>query len=148
MRVAWLTAALLAFSTTAFAHIRVTPPESKAGAKETYTLRVPTEGKVTTQSVRLEVPDGVTVLSASGPEGSKHEMQRQGDRVVSVTWTFDIKPGEAAEFTFVAQNPTSGSAISWKAHQNYADGTSTDWVGPAGDRRPAAVTTLIATEQR
>lgn len=134
-------------TTAAFAHVRVTPRESKPGAKETYTLRVPTEGKVTTRSVTLEVPEGVTLLSASAPDGGKHEIQRQGDRAVSVTWTLDIKPGEAAEFTFVAQNPTSGSEISWKVHQNYADGTSTEWVGPAGDRRPAAVTKLAGGQQ-
>ncbi len=34
--------------------------------------------------------------------------------------------------------------ILWKAHQRYAGGTSNDWVGPAGDRRPASVTNLVA----
>ncbi len=32
-----------------------------AGATEKYIVRVPTEGKVTTKSVELEVPEGVTV---------------------------------------------------------------------------------------
>ena len=68
MRIAVLTVAVLAFTTTAFAHVRVTPRESKPGAKGTYTLRVPTEGKVTTRSVTLEVPEGVSVLSASAPD--------------------------------------------------------------------------------
>jgi hypothetical protein len=32
----------------------------------------------------------------------------------------------------------------WKARQRFADGTSADWVGVEGDRRPASVTKLIA----
>jgi len=41
------------------------------------------------------------------------------------------------------------SAVSHKVnlfdmHQKYADGTSSDWIGPAGDRQPAPVTKLVA----
>lgn len=32
----------------------------------------------------------------------------------------------------------------WKAHQHFADSTVADWIGAAGERRPAAVTKLIA----
>src|SRR5262245_32287648 len=45
----------------AHAHVTVRPRESKAGATETYTVRVPTEGKVATISVEVEIPRGVTI---------------------------------------------------------------------------------------
>jgi len=49
-----------------------------------------------------------------------------------------------AEFVFFARNPKSGQQIAWKARQRFADGTSADWVGVEGDRRPASVTRLVA----
>jgi hypothetical protein len=32
----------------------------------------------------------------------------------------------------------------WKAHQRLADGTTNEWVGVEGDRRPASVTRITA----
>lgn len=52
-------------------------------------------------------------------------------------------PPSPAEFVFVARNPRS-EQVAWKAPQRFADGTSADWVGVEGDRRPAAVTRLTA----
>lgn len=126
------------------AHVTVWPRESKAGASEKYTVRVPSEGKLATTSVQLEVPDGVTIVAVQAPAGWKHEVTRQGDRITSVTWTMEIKPGEFAEFAFLARNPKEGPQVTWKVHQKYADGTSSDWIGPAGDRQPAPVTKLVA----
>ena len=55
-----------------------------------------------------------------------------------------IEPGANREFTFTAKNPSEGGEIAWKAHQRYADGTSSEWIGAAGTRQPAPVTTLTA----
>jgi len=126
----------------AMAHVSVRPRESKPGAEERYIVRVPTEGAVTTTSVRLEVPEGVTVLEVEKAEGATFDTETRGDRIVAITWTKEIRPKEAAEFSFRARNPSSGTELTWKAHQHFADGTVADWVGPSGDRRPAAVTKL------
>jgi len=45
---------------------------------------VPTEGKVATTSVELDVPDGVTIVTISGAAGS-FEQKKRGDRVTSIT---------------------------------------------------------------
>lgn len=145
MRTAAVVALVLAIGVPASAHVRVTPRESKPGAQETYTLRVPTEGQSATNSVVLDVPDGVTIVSASAPDGAKVDMTRQGERVTSITWTVDIKPGAFTELGFVAQNPAMGAEIAWPVHQKYADGKSSDWVGAAGTRAPAPVTKLTST---
>jgi uncharacterized protein YcnI len=129
-------------ATAAHAHVTVRPRESKAGSTETYTVRVPTEGKVATSSVELEIPQGVTIDSVEPVDGAKPELKREGGRVVSITWTVTIDPGRNREFVFVAKNPSDATEIVWKAHQRYADGTSSDWVEPAGSRRPAPVTKL------
>lgn len=143
-----LAGALLLIATPAFAHVGITPRESKLGATETYTLRVPSEGGMTTTSIVLDVPDGVTITSVTAPEGAKHEEKKVGDRIVQVTWTIEIKAGASASLSFVAKNPDKGESISWKVHQKYSDGMVSDWVGPAGSRSPAPVTRLVPATER
>ena len=137
-------AMVLLLGTPLLAHVGVSPRESKLGATETYTFSVPSEGGMATASVVLDVPDGVTVMSVTAPEGAKHEEKKLGDRIVQVTWTVAIKAGESAKLSFVAKNPTEGEEIAWKVHQKYTDGMSSDWVGAAGSRSPAPVTKLMA----
>ena len=129
------------------AHVVVLPRESIAGAEEQYTVRVPTEGDVATVSVELEIPDGVRVTDV--PESVRYTFQlaRDSNRVVSITWTQTIAPGQRAEFVFGAQNPDSGEVV-WKAHQRFADGTASHWVGAGDDARPASVTNLRPSPTR
>ena len=140
--IAWAVVFMLVLSTIARAHVTVRPRESKSGTDERYTVRVPTEGAVTTTSVQIEIPEGVTVLEVEKTEGATFETEKRGERIVRITWRKEIKPKEASEFSFVARNPSSGADLTWKAHQHFADGTVANWIGPAGDRRPAAVTKL------
>lgn len=133
---------LVAFPAFADAHVGVRPRESKPGAEERYSVRVPTEGAVATTSVRLEIPDGVTVLEVEKMGGESFEVEKKGDRIVAITWKRNIPPKESADFFFKARNPASGSEIEWKAHQHFADGTMTGWVEPAGGKRPGPVTKL------
>lgn len=132
---------VLTLPSIGLAHVSVRPRESKAGAEERYIVRVPTEGTVTTTHIRLDIPNDVTVLEVLPADGATFETTKQGDRVTAITWTKSIPPKSAAEFVFRARNPAAGEIV-WKAHQHFADGTTADWVGPPGSRRPAAVTTL------
>lgn len=138
-----LTALVLLVPSLATAHVGVRPRESKPGAEESYTIRVPTEGTVATTHVRLEIPPDVTVLEVLPAEGAAFDTATAGGRVTAITWKKEIAPKQAAEFVFRARNPSAGDIV-WKAHQHFADGTAADWIGPAGDRRPAAVTKLVA----
>jgi len=125
----------------AYAHVTVWPQQSRAGMAERYTVRVPTERTVSTLSIELEVPAAVTVTGILAPAGFTYETKREGNRIASITWKQEIRPGEIGEFVFFARNPAA-SQIVWKAHQRYADGQVEDWVGPAGDRRPAPSVSL------
>lgn len=126
-----------------YAHVTVWPRDSRPGAYEKYVVRVPTEGAVATTSVELMVPQGVAIVSMGAPAGFTYELKRTGDRVTSIVWTMQIKPGEFAEFPFMARNPKSGAdEIVWKAVQHFSDGTSTQWSGPKGDKFPAPVVRL------
>jgi uncharacterized protein YcnI len=141
-RFAPIAAIVLAWPSLVLAHVSVRPRESKPGAEERYTVRVPTEGTVATTYVRLEIPASVIVLEVVPQDGATFETDKHADRISAITWTKEIAPKAAAEFVFRARNPTSGDLV-WKAHQHFADGTVADWIGAAGERRPAAVTKLI-----
>ena len=123
------------------AHVTVWPQQSQAGGSERYTVRVPTEGQVATTSVELEIPADVTVSAVLVGGAYTYDVRREANRIVAITWKLEIKPAETAEFVFFARNPKA-EQIAWKARQRFADGTSADWVGVEGDRRPAAVTKL------
>jgi len=143
MRIVMASVLALLVPTGAHAHVSVSPHESRLGATEKYVVRAPTEGKVATTSVELDVPDGVTVETMAVPMGWKYEVKRQGDRIVGIVWQMEIRPGEYAEFGFVARNPKDKKQLVWKLRQRFADGTSTDWtVGPEGNPRPTALTRL------
>jgi uncharacterized protein YcnI len=144
MRAAMLMAVALLTASAVDAHVTIWPQESKAGAGERYTVRVPTEGKVTTTEVELEVPADVRVGGVLVTGGFSYDLRRDGDRIVAVTWKQDIRPSEYAEFVFFAVNPKGAGPVAWKVHQRYADGTSADWTGVEGDRRPASVTRITA----
>lgn len=123
------------------AHVTVWPRESQPGVGERYTVRVPTEGRVATTAIELEVPADVRITGVLVGGGFTYDVRREGDRIVAITWKQEIKPAEYGEFVFFAVNPKSAQ-IAWKARQRFADGTSADWVGVEGDRWPASVTQL------
>jgi uncharacterized protein YcnI len=142
MRAAILVVFLVLTAAIVDAHVTVAPRESQAGAVEKYTVRVPTEGQVATTSVELEVPADVTITEVVAGAAFSYDVRRDGNRIVAITWKQDIPPKASGEFVFLARNPAGGQ-IAWKARQRFADGTSADWVGVEGDRRPASVTKIV-----
>ena len=124
------------------AHVVVTPRESTAGAEQTYTVRVPTEGTVSSTSIELEIPAGVHVMQVATGDGYTFDVKKDGSRIVSITWKQEIKPKEFKLYTFTAHNPQPG-AMQWKAHQTFADGSLIHWVGERGTKQPASVTTIV-----
>ncbi len=109
------------------AHVTVGPAESRLGAGERYTVRVPTEGQTATIGVDLEVPEGVTVSYVLASSGWTSELKRVEKRVVGISWKVEIPPSHFGELVFNARNPKEGTAIAWKIKQRFADGTSSDW---------------------
>jgi uncharacterized protein YcnI len=69
-----LTVLALTVPSLAMAHVSVRPRESRPGAEERYTVRVPTEGTVATTHVQLEIPPDVVVLEVMPADGATFEM--------------------------------------------------------------------------
>ncbi|MBY0508611.1 MAG: DUF1775 domain-containing protein [Rhodospirillaceae bacterium] len=141
LRLAAISVAAVLISAAASAHVTVQPKEAELGETVIYTIRVPSEGKVATTIVELQIPKDVTILSVEGPADS-HEQRKLGSRIASIVWMSTIPPGEVREFKFEARNPASGTELVWKAHQLFEDATRSDWVEAKGGKRPASVTQL------
>jgi uncharacterized protein YcnI len=133
-----MAAACVLLGSAAQAHVSITPRQSQQGATEKYVVRIPTEGKVATVGADLEVPEGVIVETLQVPAGWTYDVKRADDRIVSISWSVDVKPGEFIEVAFVARNPRQGAEIVWTLRQRFVDGTVTDWTnGPNGIRATA-----------
>ena len=130
------------------AHVTINPRESTQRATHRYTVRIPTEGEVTTTSVDMGVPEGVIVESLQVPVGWTYEVTREDDRIVAVTWEVNVKPGEFLEVGLVARNPREGSEIVWILKQHFEDGTVSDWTNGPNGIRPTAVTRLAPRVER
>jgi uncharacterized protein YcnI len=140
--------ALTLLAGTASAHVTVWPKETKTGAYEKYTVRVPVEKDINTTKVRVEIPDGMKVSTVKPEPGWSYEFEKDSEgRNVAITWTAQnggIKPHEFMEFSFVGANPKEAGAgtLVFKAYQTYADNTIVEWTGDTSSKTPASVTTL------
>jgi uncharacterized protein YcnI len=141
------TTALLSLAPATQAHVSIWPRDSRIAATERYLVRIPTEGKVATVGAELDVPAGVVVETLMVPNGWKHSVKREGDRIVGIVWEVNVPPGEYLEVGFVARNPREGSEIVWTLRQKFADGTVSDWTKSARGTFPTAITKLAPRAQ-
>lgn len=107
-----------------------------------YTMRVPDEKNTPTVRMEAEFPEAVEVISVDPKEGWKIELKKDSSgKLAGAIWSGgSIAPNDIAEFGFQARNPTEETKLVWKVIQVYADGTKSEWTGPAGSRSPAPVT--------
>ncbi len=120
-------ACVIVATATPVAHVTIAPGESRNGASERYTVRVPTEGQVATVGVSLEIPAGVTVTGVLASAGWTAELRREQNRVVEIAWKVQIPPQQFGELVFTARNPREGGEILWKVTQRFEDGSSRQW---------------------
>lgn len=130
--------------TAAYAHVTVRPRESRPGATETYTMRVPSERGLGSVRVEAEFPAAVEIRTLHEKPGWKVDPKKDASgKIVGATWSGSrIAPGEAVEFTFEARNPVEETSLTWKAVQVYEDDSRVEWTGPRGSRTPASVTVI------
>ncbi|WAH38810.1 YcnI family copper-binding membrane protein [Alicyclobacillus dauci] len=139
--------ATLAITTTAFAHVIVTPAQSTVGAWEKYTMRVPCEKTDPTWKIVLKIPNGVEFEQYEPVPGWTVQTQKSGQSGETVTWSTSgtgIQPGQFDEFSFVAKNPTSPTKVAWDAYQYYKDGTIVEWTGDEGSSTPHSFTNILS----
>lgn len=149
MRTTWLR--LLAISvfltlitaSVASAHVRVLPEEVPADSYEVLTVRVPTEKDIPTTQVRVEVPEGFTVLGVQPVPGWDHEFEENAGVIEAITWSGgEIRPQEFQQFAVQAKTPEDTGEFAWSAFQTYEDGSVVAWTGSEDTEEPASVVTV------
>lgn len=141
MRISWLWTLLLAVplmlatSSVAWAHVVVTPDEVPADDYQVLTVRAPTErDDASTTDIRVEVPEGFTVVGLQPVPGWEAEFEEEGGIVTAVTWSGgEIQPREFQEFPMQARTPAETGEYTWRAFQTYDSGEVVEWTGPPED---------------
>ena len=138
---------LFLFVTAAFAHVIVYPHQVGIAALQDFTLSVPNERDNPVVSVRLLIPNGVSLVVPDATQGwmitTKSSGSGDSANVSEIDWTDGSIPvGQREELRFQAQAPAIPTTIAWKAYQTYSDGTVVSW-----DVNPATVANLSDAQQ-
>lgn len=135
----------LAATGVAWAHVNVSPEEVPGGGYEKLTVTVPTERDVPTTEVRVEVPEGFTVLGVLPVPGWDYEFEEEAGEITAVTWSGgEIGPREFQEFTLQTRTPEEAGEYAWNALQTYEGGEVVEWTGPEDSEEPASVVRVAA----
>jgi uncharacterized protein YcnI len=121
--------------TTASAHVQASSDDAARGGYATVSFQVPNEsttGAATTE-LTIELPDASAVRTQTKP-GWAAKINRDGDKVRSVTWTAAPSGGIPVEqfdvFRIAVKLPDADS-VSFPATQTYADGVVVKWDQPS-----------------
>jgi uncharacterized protein YcnI len=142
--------AALLFSSTAWAHARVSPPEALSNQLQWFTLAVPTEKEnAATTTIELTPPQGFGIDSFAPSPGWKRTVQQTGSgeeaTVTKVTWSGGHTPtGEDSVFGFLASTSGKGT-YTFDVKQTYSDGSIVDWNGPESADAPAPVVEAVSS---
>src|SRR3954454_24190346 len=147
---------------TAQAHVTLQPDAAPAGQFTRLDVRVPTERDQPTRRVVLVLPPGFAFASYQPVGGwdvrlSTRELAQPivtddgavDQEVTRITWTArsregGIPAGAFQDFGLSVRVPDgeSGSKLTFKAIQHYADGAVVRWSGAADSKTPAPQVTL------
>ena len=135
----------------ASAHIQASSDDASRGGYATVSFQVPNESTTgaATTALTIDLPD-VTAVRAEAKPGWAAKIDRDGDKVRSVTWTAAPNGGIPADqfdvFRIAAKLPDADS-VSFPVTQTYADGAVVKWDQPsapggAEPEHPAPTLTL------
>jgi uncharacterized protein YcnI len=143
----------MAAITTASAHVQASSDDATRGGYATVSFQVPNESTTgaSTTALTLDLPSVSAVRTETKP-GWAVKINRDGDKVRSVTWTAASNGGIPVDqfdvFRIAAKLPDADS-VSFPATQTYADGAVVKWdqssaPGGAEPEHPAPALVLAA----
>jgi uncharacterized protein YcnI len=94
--------------------------------------------------VELGIPQDVDISQLNPVPGWKYDLTKDTSgkiTKISRSSTGDgLTPSEFEKFTIAGLISKSATAINWKAHQTYKDGSIVDWVGDEKSNTPVPIT--------
>ncbi|WP_223279990.1 DUF1775 domain-containing protein [Streptomyces sp. SDr-06] len=147
--------ALLLFTGSASAHVRVFSEGAKEGSAATLRFRVPSEKPdATTVRVDVTLPAGVTCTgSPPVPGWTAEEIPASGSRTAHLVWTAtagnELTPDQHRDFEVRVGPLPKKPSIAFDVAQTYSDGSVASWnqppTGVKAPEFPAPVLVLDAT---
>ena len=124
----------LAAISTASAHVQASSDDATRGGYATVSFQVPNESTTgaATTALTLDLPNVSAVRTETKP-GWAAKIDRDGDKVRSVTWTAAPNGGipvDQFEVFRIAVKLPDADSVSFPATQTYADGAVVKWDQP------------------
>jgi len=115
----------------AHAHVSVHPGTAVLRESTEFTIRVPAEGGLTTNRVRVTFPPQVSVYAvADAPGWTMRILRRPDGRLRGAEWTGGlIAPDQYASFTVLGTPFEEGTSV-WRSEQGLTNGQVKAWTGP------------------
>ncbi len=146
---------MLAFMTTASAHVELNPDEAVVG-EQIYGINMPNEKDIPTVELRLVVPDNVYVTGVLPVSGwsftTKTEKVPQAktdegellptDRITEIDWTGSLGAGQYQTFGISTYYGGDPGQLIYKAYQKCSDGTIVAWDDTV-DGQPAPKVSIV-----
>lgn len=121
----------LALAGPAAAHISVSPDRAVLRESTEFTITVPAEGGLTTDTVRVFFPPQVAVYAVADAPGWTTRILRKPDgRLRGAEWAGgSIPPDQYATFTVLGTPFEEGTSV-WRSEQGLTNGQVKKWTGP------------------
>lgn len=119
------------------AHVAADPGAAQAGAYQAVRFRVGhgCQGKAT-RNLRLEIPAALSTVRAQPKPGWELAFERQGERVVAVSWRGELPDSQFDEFALFMKLPAEAQTLYFPAVQT-CDGAEARWTDlPREGKRP------------
>ena len=128
----------------AMAHVEASPEKVPADGVARITLAAEGEESVPAVKLTVQMPAGVTNVTAHPARGWKRSVNGR-----LVTWSGGtIQPGEVGTFSFSAHMPvTPGRVLVFPSLVTYANGEVVHWIGAESSATPAPRVELTAARQ-
>jgi len=121
-------AALLVLTTSAWAHVVVTPKQAGIGSWLTFNVSVPNEKDVATTEIKLIVPPGMGEVTPTVKAGWTVVVEKDSaGHASAIVWRGTLPTGFRDDFTFSGQAPSQPGELDWKAYQTYQGGIVVGW---------------------
>lgn len=144
----------LTISSTASAHVVVSPKQVLTAERATFAVSVPNEHDTPVVVVRLQIPEGLTSVRPYAKQGWNIETLKSGEgenvKVTEIKWTSagaTVPVDQKDDFLFGAKAPEKTTELKWKAYETYENGLVVAWdqePSEAEGSKPYSVTKIVS----
>ena len=104
---------------SALAHVSLSPAQAPAGAHQALRFQLGHGcDDAATTALRIEIPEGVDMARPQPKPGWRLRIDRQGERVVAVTWSGRLPADQFDDFGLLIKTPATPATLYFPAVQS------------------------------